>query len=198
MLAAEGIPINLHLPCIESEAEARVRNTSEVVGRLLALTAVAVKGEGLDRASVDRFVRAHDIRRWLSAAELAFIKVPRPSAHDRLQFSWRYEAAWVLLWALRHVDGQLGPPRAICDVASLVRTVRDTNDLAVLGLRPANDILNEADLIYRCHWAVREAQLRGKPTPAGLEPGVTMERHHALNWLIGYCDADWDDVTTDT
>jgi hypothetical protein len=25
---------------------------------------------------------------------------------------------------------------------------------------------------------------------------IVMERHHALNWLIGYIDAD--DVTTDT
>jgi hypothetical protein len=32
----------------------------------------------------------------------------------------------------------------------------------------------------------------------GLDPGVTMERHHALNGLIGYDDADWDDVATDT
>ena len=32
-----------------------------------------------------------------------------------------------------------------------------------------------------------------------LHSGVVMERHHALNWLIGYSErADWDDVTTDT
>ena len=28
--------------------------------------------------------------------------------------------------------------------------------------------------------------------------GVVMERHYALNWLIGYSDQEWDDVTTDT
>ncbi|MDR2636809.1 MAG: DUF4272 domain-containing protein [Zoogloeaceae bacterium] len=31
-----------------------------------------------------------------------------------------------------------------------------------------------------------------------MEPGVTMERHYALNWLIGYMDQEWDDISTDT
>jgi hypothetical protein len=43
-----------------------------------------------------------------------------------------------------------------------------------------------------------DARLKGKKPPAGVEPGVTLERHHALNWLVGYMDRDWDDVTTDT
>lgn len=30
------------------------------------------------------------------------------------------------------------------------------------------------------------------------DAGVVQERHHALNWLIGYCGQDWDDITTDT
>ena len=27
---------------------------------------------------------------------------------------------------------------------------------------------------------------------------VVIERHHALNWLIGYENQQWDDVSTDT
>ena len=34
--------------------------------------------------------------------------------------------------------------------------------------------------------------------PAGLEPGVVKERHHTLNWLVRFEDADWDDVDTPT
>ena len=34
--------------------------------------------------------------------------------------------------------------------------------------------------------------------PAQLDPGVVMERHHALNWLTGFHGADWDDVDTPT
>ena len=32
----------------------------------------------------------------------------------------------------------------------------------------------------------------------GLNRGVVMERHYALNWLIGYAGRDWDEVSTDT
>ena len=38
----------------------------------------------------------------------------------------------------------------------------------------------------------------GKPAPAGLNDDVAMERHHALNWLIGSMDQDWDDISLDT
>jgi len=41
--------------------------------------------------------------------------------------------------------------------------------------------------------------------PAGLDiigvsttQGVTYERHYAPNWLIGYMDEEWDDISTDT
>jgi hypothetical protein len=199
VLRAEGVPINQHLPMIESEAEITLRSPGEVANRLLALIVVATKGEGLEPEHVEKFVRERNVRDAFSPNELAFIDDPHPSDHDRIQFSWRYEAAWTFLWVLRFVEGQLGPPRDTADVAWLVTTVRDTPDLTIHGLRPANDVLNEADLIYRYHWAVRQAELDGASPPAGLHPGVTMERHHALNWLIGYGEGlDWDDVTTDT
>lgn len=198
VLRAEGVPINPTLPMIEGEAEITLRTPREVADRLLALTIVAVKGEGLAQDDVDGFVRERGIRGLFTPRELAFIDDPEPDQHSRVQFSWRYEAAWILLWALKLVDGDPGPPRDLAEVARLVEIVRDTPDLARLGMQSANDILNHADLIYRYHWAVRQAGLDGAPPPAGLDPGVTMERHHALNWLIGYDEAEWDDVATDT
>jgi len=199
VLRAEGIAVNPHLPMIESEAETRLRTPREVADRLRALVIVAFKGsESPDQSLVESIVEERGLRALFTPEELAFIDDPNPDERAGIQFSWRAEAAWVLLWALNHVEGQLGPPREMCDIRFLAGTVHDTEDLAARGLRPANDILNEADLIYRCHWAVRQASLDGNPPPAGLDPGVTMERHHALNWLIGYGDCDWDDVTTDT
>lgn len=65
-------------------------------------------------------------------------------------------------------------------------------------LRPVSQILDEADLIYRYHWAVVDARVNSKDTPAGLEGGVVYERHYSLNWLIGYMDQEWDEITTDT
>lgn len=198
-LAAEGVRVNPHLPVIESEAETSLRSAQEVAGRLLALVIVAAKGEGLEPEHVGAFMAKRGILPLLTPKERAFIEDPAPSRHECVQFSWRYEAAWVLFWALGWVErGTLGLPRATCDVAGMVATVRDTDDLAARGLRRTNDVLNEADLIYRCDWAVVQASIDGEEPSGGLHPGVTRERHRALNWLIRYEDADWDEVPTDT
>jgi hypothetical protein len=61
-----------------------------------------------------------------------------------------------------------------------------------------DQILDQADLIYRYHWAVVDARVKGKQPPAGLDPGIVYERHYALNWLIRYSDQEWDDISTDT
>ncbi len=198
VIEGQGIPVNKHLPCIESEAEVKVRAPTEIAERLIALVAVAAKGEGIDQASLDEFVAEKKAATFFSPAEATFMADPNPSDHERLQFSWRYESAWVMFWALQYIETPMEFPGDCCDVPLLVSSVRDTDNLAAKGVHVTNNILNEADLIYRYHWAVRQASIDGNEPPGGLHPGVVMERHQALNWLICYCDADWDDVGTDT
>src|SRR5262249_44301763 len=81
-------------------------------------------------------------------------------------------------------------------------------------LRSDEEIRAANEEIYQIHWRVRDFQLRHQPTPPGklprraqkdidppaesYNPGVVRERHYGLNWLIGYCGQDWDDITTDT
>lgn len=198
VLRADGVPINPHLPMIESESEVTLRSPSEVADRLRALSIVAARGGGLPLAAARNFIRERDIGPHLTPAERTFLAAAEPTERDRIQFSWRHEAAWVLFWALRRVDGELGPPSQGCDVEAMTDAVINTAHLHGRGMRSAAEILNEADLTYRYHWAVRQAGLDGDRPPASLDPGVTMERHHALNWLIGYNNSDWDDVETDT
>jgi hypothetical protein len=194
-----GVRVNEWLPVIEDESQMALRSPSEVADRLVALTVVAAKGQGLDQSVVEEIAKDLDARRRLSPNETAFIDDPDPSQHDRIQFVWRYEAAWIMLWALKLVDEPLSNATAICDVPRLCGIVRDEPDLTKNGLRTIAEIADEADLIYRRHWATRQSSLDGIPPGGGLEPGVVMERHYALNWLIGtYGDCGWDDVGTDT
>jgi hypothetical protein len=193
-----GIPILKSLPPIESGTVTKPRTPREIADRLLALVIVAVKGEGLEQELVLGFLEDHNVRELLSPKERAFIDDLEPSEQDRIQFTWRYEAAWVMIWALQLADSQLGYPNDICNPGLVVQTARDTVDLTERGVQATNNLLNEADLIYRFHWAVRQAHIEGKSPPGGLDAGVIQERHHALNWLIGYNDAAWDDVSTPT
>ena len=123
-----------------------------------------------------------------------------PTRHLLTQFTWRYEAAWTLLWSLSYVE-TLAWPSAICDAAAAVAPLANADrETFVAGavLRPLADILDAADLVYRQHWATRNAKLKGEPIPDSLNDDVIVERHYALNWLIGYMGEDWDDITTDT
>lgn len=200
VLRSEGVPISPNLPVIESEGNLKRRSTDEVAFRALALLTVAVKGEGLEQPIVDRIVKDYALETHFSPAERAFILNPNPTQHERIQFAWRYEAAWVMLWSLGYVES-LGKPDGICDVPRAVEFMHKRSAkqfIADARPRELSAILEQADLIYRYHWAVVDARIKGEEFPAGLEPGVTLERHYAFNWLIGCMDQEWDDVSTDT
>lgn len=200
VLEAQSVPVNKWLPVIESEAEVKQRAADKVLMRTLATLAVAVKAEGAERAEVDAIVRKFDLASALTPEERAFIADPVPSDKERYKFSWRFEAADALLWSLGLVD-DLGPPREQCDTGPLVALLRDNSReqlLARVKLRPMSAILDQADLIYRYRWALVDAEVNGKGPPAGLSNDIAMERHHALNWLIGYQGQAWDDITLDT
>ncbi len=199
-LKKEGVPVIEHLPVIADSKEATTRTKEVIAKRAIAVTIAAVKGEGLDQATIDSLVIKFGAHEFFSPEEAAFIKNTKPTQKERIQFSWRYECLWVLLWSLGYVD-ELKKPEGICDVAKAVGFLRD-RDLAKFindaKLRPLELILDEADLIYRYHWAVVDARLKSKESPAKLEGGVVKERHYALNWLTGYMDQKWDDISTDT
>lgn len=200
ILKAEKVPIIEHLPVIEAEAESTRRTTEEVALRAMALCIVAVKGEGLEQEIVDKLVQNYELSSAFTPKEKEFISNPEPTKHERVQFAWRYECYWVMLWALGYVEN-LERPDKICDVKRAVSFLRDLGRKGFLQkakLRPQSEILDAADLIYRYHWAVVDARVNHCESPAQLDGGVVMERHHALNWLIGYMDQEWDNVSTDT
>ncbi len=200
VLKAENVPFIDHLPLIATEAESTRRTTEQVATRAMALCVVAVKGEGLEQEIIDQLVEDYQLASAFTPNEKAFIENPEPSEHDRIQFAWRYECYWVMLWALGYVD-TLERPDAVCDVTLAISFLRDNGREGFLkqaSLRSQAEILDATDLIYRYHWAVVDARINDREAPAGLDGGVVMERHHALNWLMGYMDQEWDDISTDT
>ena len=200
LLRAEGLPVNKGLPVIETEREAKHRTKDEIAYRALALLVVAVKGEGLDQPTVDQIVNDYGLESQFTPKERSFIKNALPSQHDRVQFAWRYEAAWTLLWALGYVE-RLDKPSGICDVPRAVSFMRErkaSQFVADAKLRPLSEILDQADRTYRYHWAVVDSRVNDRKQLTGIDPEVTLERHYALNWLIGYMEQDWDDISTDT
>lgn len=203
-LLADGIALSGSLPPIISENEVQWRTADEVAGRVMALLAVSAFAEGirdndpLDLGQIrERLPAAFS---YFSQAEQAFLQAATPDTHVVTQMGWRYESTAILAWAAG-LWPELPSPGEICDVSGLTGHLLDASAHGLPpphGLRPANEILDALDETIRWHWVIREAELGRREFPPNVIPGVIRERHHALNWLVRFERADWDDVTTPT
>jgi len=204
LLSEMGINVPKHLPPLISEPELRLRSGEEIAQRALAIFAAAVRAETLN---TDQPMSAAEIQSrlphatdYLTAEERLFLFDDSPAPETIAKFGWRYECAFVLEWALGLVP-KLPHPGAICDVPMVAAVVMQnfrSGNFKKVKVRRAEEILDALDLHYRLHWAVRDAQVKKADAPNGLLPGVVLERHYALNWLVRFEDADWDHVDTPT
>lgn len=197
ILTSEAVPINPDLPLLDAGGEVVPRDKEEVALRTLCVLITAIKAELMNQTMVLRVVRQYGLAAHFSPEEESFIHNLEPSERQRSRFLWRYEAAWTLLWALGYVRN-LSIPRDACDVAFAVSIMRDrTTQAFIAGARPLpfDQILEQADLIYRYHWSLIDATQAKEAAPARLNSGIVFERHHALNWLKRHHEQDWDDVS---
>lgn len=204
LLAEMGIQLPAHLPPLVSEAELQLRPAVEILGRALALYVVALRAESVATNQpipayelTDRFPQVHA---WLSPVEREFLETDEPTEDTLPQFAWRYESLYVLEWALG-LQEELPFADDICDVPLTARTIMNMDFDAAMAkakTRPASQILDALDLHYRLHWLVRQNRMKEEALPLNLEAGVIYERHYALNWLVNFENADWDEVDTPT
>ena len=200
ILTSNSIPFMKHLPVIVSESEIELRSKVEICERAMALCLVAAYAEGLEKEFIDKKINEFQIANCFSPKEKYFLALPSFDTTIKAQFLWRYESLWVLLWSLGYVKN-LETPTKICDVPFSVKTINDKGRESFIqnaNLRSKTEILDQADLIYRYHWATTEARIKNNPMPGNLDNSVVYERHYALNWLISTKNQAWDDISTDT
>lgn len=212
LLQEQGVPTMEHLPHIEDAETVRRRTVEEVARRAVCcLLTVQVacdiaKGSSPEEVqqSCDFFrelIRRYGVEGDLTPQEQAVLQgqIDRENA---VSFVWKYEALWTLLWALGLVE-ELDFPADICDCEHAIHAVSDcpsiSQFLETCRLRDIEEILDEADRIFRYNWACVDARIHGREAPAGLNGDVVVERHWGLNWLIDADgDNDWDHVATNT
>ncbi|USG66885.1 DUF4272 domain-containing protein [Brevibacillus ruminantium] len=208
-LRQQGIPVIEHLPVIVADEEAVIRSKDEIVQRAIALCLVAVYAGGIaegeevqeEREFIEGIISQYGAAGFFTERERAFLGEEQPDRTETIQLVWMYECYWVLLWALGYVE-ELDFPGQICDVQMAIDCLKEAGDYdgfyQKAVVRSTSEILDQADLIYRYDWACVNARINNQPVEGGLNDEVVLERHRALNWLIRYMDADWDDVRTDT
>jgi hypothetical protein len=194
-----GLLVLEDLPVVEDEKTAKLRSPEEIAKRCLATTFCAVKGETKDQELVNSLIKDYSATAYFSLKEEQFIRNLNPPQQNLIDFAWRYECVHVFLWAMGARDA-LSPPNEICPVSDdmkLIKKAGPAKFVAESKRRAPPEILDMADFYYRLHWAAIELRIKGKKSEL-LDEGVIRERHRALNWLIGYLNQEWDDVSTDT
>ncbi len=184
------------LPETIGDEAVRLREVDAAARRFLCVAAVAMKGDQKDQFDADGFIAKNDLGDWLTSDERSFLESPTDEASSIM--TWRYEAAWALLWALQQTD-ELGFPDAQANADRVIEaaTKGTPSTLASKGIRPKKELLDQVDVYYLCNWITTDARTKNVPAK-GLDGSVVYERLYALNWLVFDKNADWDDVRNDS
>lgn len=201
-LKSLNIPFIDHLPLIEEESEVKIRTAQEIAERILVLVYLAYVSEVPDeRENVIDFLKTNSLWDKVSPDEKELFQKEELTDQEAANISWRSEGVWLLLWTINKVD-KLELPTEQVEIPEIVSRLPEfltdpTEFIKNANVIPTTEILDQSDLIYRLHWATRNANLNNQPMPANLDLSIIMERHYAINWVTFYAE-EWDEISTDT
>ncbi len=178
-----------------------IRTAAEVAARALALFAPVRVALGASRENALEWVAQNPQTVALTEWEGQYLANPEPDRQQSINFSWQSERLLVLLWALGRME--LPPPDEQCDTG-VFRTIlppyakiEPASFIADARIRPDKELSAQAGAFLDLHWKARDGHLNNRRSD-DIDIGIVQERHHAINWVIGYCGLPWDEVTTDT
>jgi YD repeat-containing protein len=191
-----GITIPDALPLLDEGLQ--MRETSDVVCRLLALDAVVSAACGFPKEKAAEWLNQEGLLDWLTAEERSFILDDLGEAQI---FQVEVEAAWALAWAVQIADkmdfAKECPSYFVTLVPDLKRMETSTHLRKRARARCVQEVVSACDLAYCLHWALTESELHGSGSGGeALIPYVIVERRHALEWLLS--NESWEDVPMDT
>jgi len=194
-----GIPIIPDLPAIEADEEVLPREPREVARRAQALWAVVSRANGIERKQAIDLLQQRGLWDAATDEEAEFLLDGEPEQAALATYRGRAEALWALLWTLGRVH-ELGPPMRRCDpdeVNRLLMLHSAEAFVARASLRETRELLDQADLAYRCHATAALAHKQDVDPPANLDRVVARERHAALFWVLRHMNQPWDAIVAD-
>ena len=210
ILKKHDVNIPAEMPVQIRESKAKLRDSEEILDRLVALFACALKAQAYTSSAreisaphvfvanaVKRLDNQYGVSRLFTSKEADYIVRGREIQHSA--FKLRMESCQVLLWALGLIN--IGWPSERADAESLLRIIRDADTEMLLKIakpRPVSTVLSMHDVIFRLHSiCVRTDEETLKAM--NIDHDVVYERHYALNWLLTADGiTDWDMVIPKT
>jgi hypothetical protein len=180
-----------------------IRSPEEVAWRSLALFAVVGRALGAPSEEIAAWLTENDLWPHLTEREIRFVAAEQSDPKERIDFTWQSERLIVLLWAMNKIE-TLPSAAEQCDTSVFQNILPPYAEIGVLGfidsvkLRPDDELTEMAKALLDLHWHARDGKLNNRRPRKPVDLGVAQERHHAINWVTGYCALSWDEVTTDT
>jgi hypothetical protein len=176
------------------------RAASEIAVRAIILQGVVAVASKVSPEPIIDWFQQQGIWDAVSPTEKRFLSNIELSQQDRINFRWRQEAEWALLWMISKVES-LGLPTHLCDTRRMVDEIIPAlgSDIAPFvdsaTLRPTSELLAEDLRTYDLWCALASARRKNEPIPDDLNVDVLYERRYAFEWLDSI--DEWDSVTCD-
>lgn len=194
-LSSIDIEVPEHLPTIESLEEVVPRSAKDVARRVCALTYVIGLAFDVKGKELKGWLDQYDLLDFVSNYEKKLLDTDSISRQDKQKMSWMPECSQALAWCLglvelnhfKHCDDDL--VKKIPFKTEPKRFIEDAT------IRPITEIQEQADLLYRMHWYIRNCNYTGKPCE--LNEGIIYQRRKAIDWVYGVSES-WDNIPMDT
>jgi hypothetical protein len=190
---------------IGGDEEDAVRPLQDVLNRTLALSAAVAGTVGAPCDELLAWIAETRLLDELTTRERMLLN-EQASRQLVIDFSWQSERLVVLLWALNKIPSIPfpAPETSVAFIEELLPPYGDesaTEFRTSARLRSEDELFAAANEIQELHVVALQRRMSRpgyRPSVSAVDEEVVRERHHAINWLVGYCGQAWDDVTTDT
>ena len=187
---------NPHLPEIEPIDELDYRNAKEIAERILVLGYIYALTFDVEIQVIKEELVFYNLNKALSDYEKKLLSKSFLSKQEKADISWLPEAIEVLGWAIGLWTNILFMEQ--CDEDRQADNIPIKQDpdgfYRKAKLISKVEIYKMADLMYRMHWIAKRREIGNLGTYSN---DVYMERHKAINWIIGI-NNNWDEIQTDT
>ena len=197
ILKQKDIPFIEHMKAIPFNSCTSLRSKEEIISRMLADYAIAtcalysLEGKAnIVHSVLNQMDEKLNMKSALAPEDTNFLnaiaeqKVSKQGLQDA---TWAFEECTMLMWALGLIDKPNSDKE--CNVEQLDKfffNIKNYDELlSQCTLKSKEEILEQADLLFRYHWACRETRMKGKQLPQ-LNEMIVQEQRRALEWALNW------------
>lgn len=187
---------------LEDDQLDKIRNPQEVAKRALVLIGIFQAATGRDKESIIKILKNNSLWSEVSELERKFLETSDvESQFISMQYSWRSESVYILLWALDYFGFDEIPKneKNLDKIGDLLKQddFHKSIDIENAHFRSFNEIYKILDEVYKLNWEIRDSYINKEEPQNNYHPSIIYEWHYSLSWLTKP-NEEWDSITTDT